>query len=173
MLDKRLWARRQSGLIQMSYIPISLCKNFGLSVLFFIFISTVYAQKNEHDPVIGTWKTIDEEINEPTSLVQITASDSELRGTVIRLLPVTRGENITHCTLCTDERRNQPIVGMVIMKGLKRDKPGHWSGGEILDPEEGKVYKVRITTEDGKTLTVRGYIGLPLLGRTQIWQRAD
>ena len=52
---------------------------------------------------------------------------------------------------------------------LKQDKTGYWSGGEILDPKEGKIYKVKLSTEDGKKLDVRGYIGIALIGRTQTW----
>ncbi|WP_162786208.1 DUF2147 domain-containing protein [Polynucleobacter necessarius] len=59
------------------------------------------------------------------------------------------------------------------MTELKRDKLGTWSDGKILDPEEGEVYRVKIVTEDGKKMDVRGYIDVPLLGRTQVWHKVE
>ena len=129
---------------------------------------TVLAQA---DPVIGTWKTIDDKTGQAKSLVKIDIVNGELQGTVIQTFPSPGETPITHCTLCSDARKNQPIIGMKIMSGLKQDKTGYWSGGEILDPKEGKIYKVKLSTDDGKKLDVRGYIGIALIGRTQTWQK--
>lgn len=129
---------------------------------------TVLAQA---DPVIGTWKTIDDKTGQAKSLVKIDIVNGELQGTVIQTFPSAGETPITHCTLCSDARKNQPIIGMKIMSGLKQDKTGYWSGGEILDPKEGKIYKVKLSTDDGKKLDVRGYIGIALIGRTQTWQK--
>ena len=97
--------------------------------------------------------------------------NGELIGTVTELIPTPGETLVTHCNLCKDERKGKPIIGMMIMKGLKKSSPGVWSGGEILDPEEGEIYKVKINMVNDKTLDVRGYIGIPLLGRTQTWVR--
>ena len=123
------------------------------------------------DPALGVWKTIDEKTNQPSSLIRLEEKNGELNGTVIELIPTPGEPLITHCRLCKGERKDKPIVGMVIMNGLKKEKPGYWFGGEILDPEEGDIYKVKIATDDGKTLKVRGYIGISLIGRTQVWVR--
>ena len=123
------------------------------------------------DPALGIWKTIDEKTNQPSSLIRLEEKNGELNGTVIELIPTPGEPLITHCRLCKGERKDKPIVGMVIMNGLKKEKAGYWSGGEILDPEEGDIYKVKIATDDGKTLKVRGYIGISLIGRTQVWVR--
>ena len=80
------------------------------------------------------------------------------------------------CEKCSDERKNQPVAGMTIIKGVKQsaDDKDLFDGGEILDPNNGKVYKVRLKPADGgKKLDVRGYIGAPLLGRTQTWIRVE
>ena len=129
---------------------------------------TVLAQA---DPVVGTWKTIDDKTGQAKSLVKIDIVNGELQGTVIQTFPSPGEAPITHCTLCSDARKNQPIMGMKIMSGLKQDKTGYWSGGEILDPKEGKIYKVKLSTDDGKKLDVRGDIGIALIGRTQTWQK--
>ena len=121
--------------------------------------------------VLGIWKTIDEKTNQPSSLIRLEEKNGELIGVVTELIPTPGETLITYCNLCKDERKGKPIVGMTIMKGLKRVGQGIWSGGEILDPEDGEVYKVKVTLVNDKTLEVRGYIGIPLLGRTQTWVR--
>jgi uncharacterized protein (DUF2147 family) len=80
------------------------------------------------------------------------------------------------CEECSDERKNQPVLGMTIVKGVRAnlDDKALWDGGEILDPNNGKTYKVRMKPIDGgKRIEVRGYIGAPLLGRTQTWVRVE
>src|SRR4051812_43740673 len=76
------------------------------------------------------------------------------------------------CELCSGELKDKPVVGMAIARGLKRDGDG-WSG-EILDPDDGRVYRCALRLlEGGRKLEVRGYVGIPLFGRTQLWQRRD
>ena len=136
-----------------------------------IFFFACYGHAQQTDQVLGVWKTIDERTNQPSSLIQLEEKNGELIGTVIELIPSPGEALVTHCNLCKDDRKGKPIIGMIIMTGLKRSGPGSWSGGEILDPDEGEIYKVKVTAVNDKTLEVRGYIGIPLLGRTQIWVR--
>ena len=121
----------------------------------------------------GLWKTIDDETKAEKSLVRITESGGVFTGKVDKILTErTDGK----CVECTDERKDKPIQGMTILRDIKPDgdDKGTWVGGDILDPNDGKVYKVRIKTADsGKKLEVRGYIGTPLLGRTQTWLRVE
>jgi uncharacterized protein (DUF2147 family) len=125
------------------------------------------------DPAVGVWKTIDDKTNEPSSLIKIDEVNGKLEGTIIKTFSKPNEKPLVYCTLCKDDRKDKPILGMKIMTDLKRDKPGAWSDGRILDPEEGEIYRVKITTEDGKKMDVRGYIGFPLLGRTQVWYKAE
>jgi len=125
------------------------------------------------DPAVGVWKTIDDKTNEPSSLIKIDEVNGKLEGTIIKTFAKPNEKPLVYCTLCKDDRKDKPILGMKIMTDLKRDKPGAWSDGRILDPEEGEIYRVKITTEDGKKMDVRGYIGFPLLGRTQVWYKAE
>jgi len=75
------------------------------------------------------------------------------------------------CELCTDERKNKPIIGLVILRGLKKQGE-EFTGGDILDPESGTVYRCKLRILDqGKTLVVRGYVGVSVLGRSQTWLR--
>ena len=123
----------------------------------------------------GLWKTIDDESKKEKSLIRVTEAGGVFTGKLEKLLdPSAKPDAV--CDLCSDDRKDKPIVGMTLVKGVKQsdsDK-GRWDGGEILDPNNGKTYKVRLTPgEGGKTLAVRGYIGAPMLGRTQTWVRVE
>lgn len=78
-----------------------------------------------------------------------------------------------YCTACKDERKDQKLVGMTILKNVKA-KGDAYAGEEILDPFSGSTYRVKMKLKEaGKKLEVRGFIGISLFGRTQIWERAD
>jgi uncharacterized protein (DUF2147 family) len=119
----------------------------------------------------GLWKTYDDKTGEARALVRIYRQDGALFGKIeATLVP---DENEEHCSACTDERKGQPVVGLIILRGLKAEKDG-FAGGDILDPETGSVYRCSLRLEEeGSRLIVRGYIGLSLFGRSQTWLRAD
>ncbi|WP_249277425.1 MULTISPECIES: DUF2147 domain-containing protein [unclassified Pandoraea] len=118
----------------------------------------------------GVWKTIDDNTGKPKALVTITEKDGEYIGTITKGLGESDDpERI--CTACTDARKGQKMLGLQIINGVRRDGDG-FDGGKILDPENGKEYRCKMTViEGGKKLEVRGYIGVSLLGRTQTWIR--
>jgi uncharacterized protein (DUF2147 family) len=128
----------------------------------------------ETGSVIGLWKTIDDRTGKPRSLVRITEVNGKLQGKIEQIL--FRPEETDHnplCKECSGARRNQPIVGMIILSGLREDGE-EYSGGEILDPKNGKTYRCKMAlTDQGTKLDVRGYIGISLLGRTQTWVRQE
>ena len=118
----------------------------------------------------GTWKTIDDNTGKQKGEVTIVDSGGTFTGKVSKIL-VPGDENKT-CTKCTDDRKDQPIKGLTILTGLKADGNNNWDGGQILDPENGKVYSAKMSlSEDGQKLNVRGFLGISLLGRTQTWIR--
>lgn len=120
----------------------------------------------------GTWTTVDEHTGAATSIVKVVETENGLMGTIDRILDPAKAD--VRCTACTDERKDQPIAGMVIFRDvkIKEDQALTWDGGQILDPKSGNTYRVRIRLiDDGKTLEVRGYKGTPFLGRTQLWKR--
>jgi uncharacterized protein (DUF2147 family) len=121
----------------------------------------------------GLWKTIDDETKTEKSLVRITDGGGVLTGKVEKILT---DKADAKCVECSDERKDQPVQGMTILRGIKPDagEKGTWVGGDIVDPNNGKVYKVLLKlAEGGKKLDVRGYIGMPMLGRTQTWLRVE
>jgi uncharacterized protein (DUF2147 family) len=124
---------------------------------------------------VGTWKTIDDETKKEKSLVRISESGGVLSGRVEKVLDPTAPRDAV-CKDCSDERKDQPIQGMTILRNVKVDPNDKtlWSGGDILDPNNGKVYRVRLKPiDDGARLEVRGYIGTPMFGRTQTWIRVE
>lgn len=133
--------------------------------------SVTYAQMP--DPAIGTWITVDDKTDQPASLIKIEEVNGMLEGTIIKTFPRPDEIPLIYCNRCKDSLKDRPLIGMKIMTDLKQEAKGSWSGGKILDPKEGEIYKVKIVTEDGQKMNVRGYIGIPLLGRTQIWYRAE
>ena len=119
----------------------------------------------------GLWKTFDDKSGAALALVRIYAEDGKLFGRIERSL--TPGDERRVCAECTDERRNQPIAGLLIIRKMKATDDG-FAGGDILDPDNGTVYRCKFhMDQNGSRLVVRGYIGFSLLGRTQIWQRQE
>jgi uncharacterized protein (DUF2147 family) len=124
---------------------------------------------------VGLWHTIDDETNQPKGEVRIFEKDGALVGVVGRALKEDPNAK-PNCDKCVDDRKGQPIIGMEILRGLKREgkEEEHlWAGGgKILDPTNGKIYTVKmVPIEGGKRLQVRGYIG-PFY-RTQFWNRVE
>jgi uncharacterized protein (DUF2147 family) len=120
---------------------------------------------------IGRWKTFDDKTGHARAIVRIYEQDGKLFGKIERSL--TPGAEHRVCTACTDYRKDQPMLGLIIIRNMKRTDDGY-AGGDILDPESGSVYRCKFHLEEGGAkLVLRGYIGISLLGRTQIWQRQN
>ena len=119
---------------------------------------------------VGTWHTVDDKTGQPRGVVEIVERNGVLTGIIRGTLVPGEPEGI--CDKCPGDRRNQPITGLEMIRNVRRDG-NTWGGGELLDPDNGKTYRVRLTpTPDGRTLQVRAFIGISLLGRTQTWRRA-
>ena len=122
---------------------------------------------------VGLWQNIDDETNKPKALIRITDTNGTLQGQIEKLYRDAGEDQNPLCVKCEGARKDQPITGMVILTGLKKDGD-EYTGGEILDPAKGKTYKSKMhLTDGGKKLSVRGYIGTPMLGRSQTWVRQD
>jgi uncharacterized protein (DUF2147 family) len=121
---------------------------------------------------VGLWKSIDDGNGKPKALIRISDSNGELKGKIEKIFPSTDDKN-PNCDKCEGANKDQPILGMTIINGM-RAEGSEFTGGTILDPNNGKVYKSKMTLSDeGKKLNVRGYIGMPMLGRTQVWLREE
>jgi len=119
----------------------------------------------------GHWTQFDDRDGKPRSIVRIDETAGGFEGHVEQVFPRPGDDPEPVCKQCTDSRRGQKVVGMKFIAGLQREGLDY-TGGEILDPANGKVYRARMTlSADGNTLTVRGFVGISLLGRSQIWTR--
>ncbi|MFC0133664.1 hypothetical protein CR105_09700 [Massilia eurypsychrophila] len=120
---------------------------------------------------VGMWKSIDDDTGKPKAMIRITDNQGQLEGRIEKLFRPADQEQNPKCDKCDGARKDQPMVGMMILSGLKKDGDAY-SGGEILDPANGKVYRSKATLKDGgKKLEVRGYVGAPMFGRSQTWVR--
>lgn len=126
-----------------------------------------------NDSPVGAWKTIDDTTGKPKSIVRITDNGGVLEGKIEKLFRAPEENQNPTCDKCTGASKDQPIVGLTILKGLKKDG-NEWTGGEITDPATGKVYKSKAElVEGGSKLQVRGYVGVPMFGRSQTWVREE
>ena len=121
---------------------------------------------------VGLWKTIDDDGKTEKSLVRITEVGGVLTGTIEKVFDGAKQD--AKCDLCSDDRKNKPIVGMAIIRNVKQDADDKalWGGGEILDPNTGKIYRTRLKPVDGgKKMEMRGYVAF--MYRTQTWLRVE
>ena len=134
-------------------------------------LMSVSANAADASPV-GLWQTIDDETGKVKSLVRITEVNGELQGKVEKVMSPPAKKPDPKCDDCEGERKGKPVIGMTIMWGLKKTGDSEWSGGQILDPANGKIYRSKVTLiEDGKKLQMRGYVAV--FYRTQIWVRQE
>lgn len=133
------------------------------------------AASENKEPVLGAWLTTGGD-----SHVEIVmGTDGKLSGKITWLAepnyPADDAEagKAKHDRLNPDaSKQAAPIIGLEVLKGFTKGSDGVWSGGTVYDPKNGKTYKCKITlSEDGKKLNVRGYIGVSLIGRTEVWDR--
>jgi uncharacterized protein (DUF2147 family) len=117
---------------------------------------------------IGVWKTFDDRTGAARAIVRIYEENGKLFGKIETSF--TPGADHRVCVLCTDERKNQPIIGLIVIRNMTRTGR-EYTGGDILDPENGSVYHCKMHVEAGTRLVLRGYIGISLLGRNQTWER--
>jgi uncharacterized protein (DUF2147 family) len=136
-------------------------------VLFCLLPLSAFAQ---HTP-LGRWRSIDDATGKAKAVIEIAETgNGTLSAKIVQILDTKDGPNPL-CDDCTGARHNKPILGMTIAWDLKAQGKA-WAGGRILDPENGKEYSVKMTPiAGGRKLEVRGFLGVALLGRTQVWLR--
>lgn len=118
--------------------------------------------------ILGRWKTIDDETGKEKGIVEIYEVKGKVYGKIIEILEVEHRKR--KCTKCEGADKDKPILGLVIIKGLTKNGDVY-DGGKIIDPKNGKSYRCKISLNGSDKLTVRGYIGISLFGRSQTWIR--
>lgn len=144
------------------------------TLLFGLMSHVVFAA---NDSAKGLWKTIDDVTGKPKSIILISETPAHtLQGTVVKVFPRPGVDQNELCAACKGSLHNKRIVGMTVLNNLSADPDNttRWSGGEILDPHNGKTYRCTVQlTDQNQKMDVRGYIGMPLFGRSQTWQRVQ
>ena len=128
-------------------------------------------------PIVGYWKSIDDRTGEPLSLIEIKQEkDGTYSGTIIHRYPNQSGHTLTHCTKCPEPFKDKPLVGLKILTGFQElaKKPGYYVNGKVVDAKSGGVYKGKANvSKNGRRLHMRGYVGISLLGRSNVWVRSS
>jgi uncharacterized protein (DUF2147 family) len=143
-----------------------------LSLGFFATAALLSSLALAQNTPVGKWHTVDDKTKEVKSEITITESGGALSGKVSKILRKDAAPDAA-CEECKDARKGKPMLGLEIIRGAKKEADADvWTGGKILDPENGKEYTLKMTPEDGgKKLAVRGSIGP--FGRTQTWVRVE
>ena len=125
--------------------------------------------------IAGLWQTIDDKTGAPKGQVEIRQeANGTYVGKIVKITPRAGYTPKTTCVDCPAPYTNKPILGLDVLTGLKHSSGNNYTGGRILDPNTGKVYNMKAKlSSNGKRLTLRGYVGVSALGRTQTWIRAE
>lgn len=134
-------------------------------------IGTGYGLRADPSP-LGLWQAVDDNTKQPTGWFLIRQQDGVFTGIIAKMFLKPGEDPNAVCDQCKDDRKDHPWLGLELIRGMQQESAVKYSGGTILDPRDGKTYKATMTVSpDGQTLTVRGYLLLPALGKNQYWQR--
>jgi uncharacterized protein (DUF2147 family) len=168
-MKESIFSARLASLRVALAIPFALAFALALALALALGFPGAASHAADMQSPIGLWKTVDDKTGMPRALVRIYLQDGKYFGRIEQSF--TPGAESRVCSVCTDERKNQPIIGLLIIRNVTL-RDGAYGGGDILDPDNGSVYRCKFHLEhDGTVLVVRGFIGISLLGRSQTWQR--
>jgi len=153
----------------LSYFSKERLNVFNKLVFIVMMSFSLISFASEQNNPAGLWKTYDDK-GKPTGYIRVTEQAGVYTGVIEKGLETDKEDK--YCTACKDERKGQKLVGMTMMKGVKA-KGDFFEGTEILDPFSGNTYRVKLALKEPNKMEVRGFIGLSLFGRTQVWERAE
>lgn len=121
---------------------------------------------------VGKWKTIDDKTGIEKSIIEITEEGGLYKAIIKELLEDEYQGKNPLCETCKGDKKNKPVIGLEIMWSMEKTGKNSWSGGKIMDPDNGKTYGCKLSFESEDKLKVRGFLGFAALGRNQYWYRA-
>ncbi|EPF70467.1 MULTISPECIES: DUF2147 domain-containing protein [Acinetobacter] len=146
------------------------------NILLTAFTSLLFSTAAFANDLSGVWQQIDDKTGSAKAIIEIRKeANNTYTGKIIKVTPRPGYTPRETCNNCPAPYTNQPILGMEILKGLKHvEGTNNYEKGRVIDPLAGKIYNARIRMNStGKRLTLRGYIGVSALGRSQTWIRME
>lgn len=140
----------------------------SLPVLLLALMSAASTFADSPAAIAGTWLSGDGD-----GLIEIRVDGEEIRGSILGAPEEDPDRPTTDIHNPDPALRDRPLIGLEILSGFDYDGDGAWSGGFIYDPNSGKTYRCKLQLKDPNTLHLRGYIGISLLGRTDVWTRHE
>ena len=133
-----------------------------------LFFLLLFFQFSFGQSITGRWKTVDDITGKEKGVVEIFEVKGKIYGRIVEIFE----EEKRHlkCDKCDGDDKGKPYMGLIIIKGLTKDED-IYNGGKVLDPKLGKWYHCKITPDGKDKIIIRGYIGIPLFGRSQNWSR--
>jgi uncharacterized protein (DUF2147 family) len=136
-----------------------------------LLVSAVHSVSADQSP-LGLWQAVDDDTKQPSGWFLISQQNGVYAGKIVKMFLKPGEDPNSVCDQCKDDRHNHPWLGLELIRGMQQESDDKYSGGTILDPRDGKIYKATLkVSPDGQTLIVRGYLGVELLGRNQYWTR--